>query len=130
MITRKGLSGLDVQIDTNHPLAGTQVTITDDGQLTGLTVRVLGHIPRNYYNTMAIQLPGGRVTAKSPKQLGLTTTCPLCGAGVDEYRVIHEPAIKRWPDEPGRRVVCREGQWVHAKIGGEDVLFRMSAHIE
>jgi len=77
MITRKGLSGLDVQIDTNHPLAGMKATVTDDGQLTGQTVRVLGYVPRNYYNTLAIELPGGRVTTKSPEQLDWSTevTC-------------------------------------------------------
>jgi len=132
MITRKGLSGTEIQIDTAHPLTGCQATITDDGNLTGLFVTVLGYVSRNYYNTLAVQLPDGRVTTKAPEQLGLTTTCPFCSMQIDEYVVIHEPAIKRWP-EPGdldKQVVCREGQWVHAKIKGKDILFRMSSTIE
>jgi len=132
IITRKGLSGTEIQIDTAHPLTGCQVVVTDDGNLTGLTVAVLGYVSHHHYNTIAIQLPDGRMTTKSPEQLGLVTSCPFCGKQVDEYRVIHEPIVKQWP-EPGdsnKQVLCHQGQWVHAKIKGKDILFRMSATIE
>lgn len=132
IIVEKGLSGVEIQIDTAHPLTGTQTTITSDGNLTGLSVLVLGHVSQHYYSTLVIQLPNGQVTTKAPEQLGLVTSCPFCGNQVDKYLVIHEPGIKQWPepDDPNKQVICQEGQWVHARILGKDILFRMSSTVE
>lgn len=72
MITRKGLSGITIQIDTAHCDAGHQATVASDGDLTGETVLILGSVPRHYVNTIAVQLSDGRMTTMAPEQLELT----------------------------------------------------------
>lgn len=56
-IVYRGLSGIEIEVDTAHRDAGRHATLA-----TGERVQVLGYALRNFFNTMAIRLPDGRVT--------------------------------------------------------------------
>lgn len=68
-ITRKGLSGINITINTAYRDAGRSATIAGDGNLTGQTVFILGFILQHYVNTVAVELSDGRVTATAPDKL-------------------------------------------------------------
>ena len=63
-VSFRGLSGLQIEVDTSHHDAGRQATIA-----TGAQVEVLGFATRNLYNTLAVRLPNGKVTAVAPEEL-------------------------------------------------------------
>lgn len=60
----KGLSGLDIEVNTAYRDVGRRATIA-----TGIQVQVLGFATRNLYNTLAVRLPNGKVTAVAPEEL-------------------------------------------------------------
>jgi len=70
VITRKGLSGITIQIDTAHCDAGHQATVASDGDLTGETVTILGSV--QHTTALAIKLFDGKVTTKQPEQVETT----------------------------------------------------------
>lgn len=60
----RGLSGLEIEVNTVHRDAGRHATLA-----TGERVQVLGYALRNFFNTMAIRLPNGQVTTVAPSVL-------------------------------------------------------------
>jgi len=63
-VSFRGLSGLQIEVDTSHHDAGRQATIA-----TGAQVEVLGFVTQNFHNTYAVRLPNGRVTTVAPEEL-------------------------------------------------------------
>lgn len=53
----RGLSGTKIEIDTAYRDAGRRAILA-----TGERVLILGHVPLNFFNKIAIRLPNGRVT--------------------------------------------------------------------
>jgi len=66
----KGLSGLRIRVDTTHCDAGRQATL-----FTGEHVQILGFVPFNFFNTMAVRLASGKVTAVAPEELQFGEVC-------------------------------------------------------
>lgn len=64
MVTFKGLSGTQIEVNTKHRDAGRWAILA-----TGERVQVLGHVPLNFFNKIAIRLPDGRVTTVASGKL-------------------------------------------------------------
>lgn len=66
----EGLSGLRIRVDTAHCDAGRQATL-----FTGEHVQILGFVPFNFFNTMAVRLANGKITAVAPEELQFEEAC-------------------------------------------------------